>query len=91
MGADDKNQNIIGPVLRTMRVEAGLSQEQLAAKIQVQGWDLSRAGLSKIESRLRRVNDAELLVLSRVLGCDLKDLYPSRVNGLRDVLRQGKP
>lgn len=48
-----------------------------AAKIQVAGWDLSRGGLSKIEAQLRRVNDAELLVLARALGCEVQDLYPS--------------
>jgi transcriptional regulator with XRE-family HTH domain len=84
------NQNIVGPVIRRMRVDAGLSQEKLATKIQVAGWDLSRGGLSKIEAQLRRVNDAELLVLARALGCKVQDLYPGRVRGLRDVLRQGQ-
>ena len=80
-------QNIVGPVVRRLRMEAGLSQEALAAKIQVAGWDLTRAGLSKIESRLRRVNDAELLVLARVLKCGVADLYPPRIQNLAKVLR----
>jgi transcriptional regulator with XRE-family HTH domain len=88
MGAN-KNQNIIGPVVRRMRVEAGLSQEQMAGKIQVAGWDLSRGGLSKVEAQLRRVNDAELLVLAQVFKCPVQDLYPKRVKGLGEVLRQG--
>jgi transcriptional regulator with XRE-family HTH domain len=86
----DKNQNIVGPVIRSMRMDAGLSQEKLALKVQLSGWDLSRGGLSKIEAQLRRVNDAELLVISRALGCEIQDLYPKRVSGLRDVLRQGR-
>ena len=65
-----------------------MSQEALAARIQVKGWDLSRGGLSKIEAKLRRVNDAELLVLSRALGCEVADLYPRRVKGIAQVLRQ---
>lgn len=71
-------------------METGLSQEELAAKLQLEGWDLSRAGVSKIESRLRRVNDAEVLMLSKVLRCPLESLYPraSRQQVL-DVLRQG--
>jgi len=67
---------------------AGLSQEALAAKLQVAGWDLTRGGLSKIESRLRRVNDAELLVLARVLKCTITDLYPARPGDLSPVLKQ---
>ncbi|NWK54978.1 helix-turn-helix transcriptional regulator [Verrucomicrobiaceae bacterium N1E253] len=86
----ENHKNVVGPVIRRMRVEAGLSQEKLAAKIQVAGWDLSRGGLSKIEAQLRRVNDAELLVLARALKCEVGDLYPNRVKGLSDVLRQGR-
>jgi len=36
------------------------------------------------------VNDAEVLVLARVLGCQMADLYPRRVTKLREVLRQGR-
>lgn len=64
--------------------------DRLAAKLQLAGWDLSRAGLSKIEAGLRRVNDAETWMLARVLGCPLPDLYPARANGVLAVLRQGR-
>ena len=84
------NQNLIGPQVRRLRMEAGLSQEAFAAKLQVAGWDISRAGLSKIESRLRRVNDAELYLLAKVLGCELAGLFPNRPSGIKDVLRQGR-
>ncbi len=69
---------------------AGLSQEALAARLQVAGWDITRAGLSKIESRIRRVNDAEVLVLARVLKCDLKDLFPPKSRDVARVLRQAR-
>jgi transcriptional regulator with XRE-family HTH domain len=84
------NQNLIGPQVRRLRMEAGFSQEAFAAKLQVAGWDVSRAGLSKIESRLRRVNDAELYLLAKVLGCELAGLFPDRPVGIKDVLRQGR-
>jgi len=51
---------------------------------------LSRAGLSKIEAGLRRVNDAELWMLAKVLACTLSDLFPVRPKGLARVLRQGR-
>ena len=77
-------QNLVGPVVRKLRMEAGLSQEALAARLQVAGWDLSRGGLSKIEARLRRVNDAEVLVLARVPGCQVDAAeWPSIVAGFR--------
>ena len=83
-------QNLAGPQVRRLRMAAGLSQEALAAKLQVAGWDLSRAGLSKIEAGLRRVNDAELWMLAKALSCPLADLFPLRPKGLLHVLRQGR-
>ena len=83
------SKNIVGPQVRRLRTQAGLSQDALAAKLQMAGWDLSRAGLSKIEAGLRRVNDAELWMLAKVLSCGLAELYPAKIKALRDVLRQG--
>lgn len=90
MEQKSRKQNVVGPVVRKLRMAAGLSQEALAAKLQVGGWDLSRAGLSKIEAGLRRVNDAELWVLAHALCCGITDLYPPRPKGLLEVLRQGR-
>lgn len=64
-----------GRNVRKLRVSSGLSQEELAARLQIHGWDLSRAGLSKIEAGLRLVIDAEILILSSALGCQLVDLF----------------
>lgn len=83
-------QNLVGPQVRRLRTEAGLSQEALAAKLQLAGWDLSRGGLSKIEACLRRVNDAELWVLAKALSCPMADLFPARPKSLVTVLRQGR-
>ena len=84
------SQNLVGPQVRRLRTEAGLSQEAFAAKLQLTGWDLSRGGLSKIEAGLRRVNDAELWVLAKALSCQLTDLYPARPKRITEVLRQGR-
>lgn len=83
-------KNLVGPVIRRLRMAAGLSQEALAAKLQVAGWDITRGGLSKIEVRLRRVNDAELLLLAKVLKCTMTELYPARPGDLSLVLRQAR-
>ena len=85
-----RNQNLIGPQLRRLRMKAGLSQEQLAGRLQVQGWDISRGGVSKIEAKLRLVNDAELWVLARTLSCRLDDLYPTKPETVPVVLRHGR-
>ena len=69
-------QNVVGPQIQRLRVHAGLTQDALAAKCGVAGWDVSRGTLAKIESRVRCVNDAELFVLARVLKTELHALFP---------------
>jgi transcriptional regulator with XRE-family HTH domain len=71
-------QNIVGPQVRRLRYEQGLTQETLAARCGVMGWDLSRATLSKIEAQLRCVTDAELRVLAESLKVGIQDLFPPR-------------
>ena len=85
-----KPRNIIGPFIRELREQKKLTQPMIVAKLNLAGWDISRAGLSKIESRLRRVNDAEFYLLAMVLGCELAGLFPSRPVGIKNVLRQGR-
>ena len=69
-------QNIIGPQVRKLRNERGMSQDQLAAKLQLLGLEMSRAGVSKIEARLRCVSDAELPVIAKALGVEIPSLFP---------------
>jgi transcriptional regulator with XRE-family HTH domain len=73
-----KVQNIVGPQVRRLRYEQGLTQETLAARCGVLGWDLSRATLSKIEAQLRCVTDSELRVLAESLKVGIQDLFPPR-------------
>lgn len=83
-------QNIIGPAVRRIRVEKGLTQDAFAARCQLAGWDLSRETLSKIEAKLRRVNDAEVMMLAKVLGCDIQELFPANFRPVLPVLRHSK-
>jgi transcriptional regulator with XRE-family HTH domain len=58
-------QNIVGPVIRELREKKGLSQAQLAAKLNITGWDISRGTLAKIEAQLRCVADYEIPILAK--------------------------
>ena len=63
-----KPRNIVGPLVRELREKQGLTQAELAAKLNLAGWDLSRETLAKIESQIRWVADFELLYLAEGLG-----------------------
>ncbi len=69
-------RNLVGPQVRRARTQLDLTQEDLAAKLQRAGWDVSRASLAKIEAQLRWVADAELYLLAEVLGMTMVDLFP---------------
>ena len=55
--------NVVGPQIRKLRNKLDLTQEELAARCQLHGLDISRGTLSQIEARLRRVTDSELFQL----------------------------
>ena len=78
-----ETQNIVGAVIRRLRTERGLSQEQLAAQIQISGLELSRGTLSKIEAGLRCVSDYELPVIAKTLKVGLADLFPPDARGYK--------
>jgi len=69
-----KPRNIVGPILREIRMSKGLTQAELAARLNVSGWDLSRDTLAKIESRARWVADFEIAQLAKVIGLDGPEL-----------------
>jgi len=69
-----EHQNIVGPIIRQLREKKGLTQAQLVAKLNIIGWDLSRATLSKIEAQLRCVTDYEIPVLAISVGIEPADL-----------------
>jgi transcriptional regulator with XRE-family HTH domain len=71
-------QNIVGPQVRRLRDQQDMTQEALAARCNVLGWDLSRGTLSKIEAQLRCVTDSELRILADALRVRLDDLYPPK-------------
>ncbi len=48
----------------------------LAARLQILGWQIDRAGISKIESQLVWVSDFGLLYLSQALRVTVPDLLP---------------
>ena len=67
--------NIVGPSFKEIREEKGLTQEVLAARCNLLGWDISRSTLAKIEVRLRRVKDTEAIILTQALKVNISRLY----------------
>ena len=70
----DGRCNICGERIRKKRIELGLSQTQLAAKIQIAGLPLEQMAISRIETGKRVVADFELPIIAGVLEITVYDL-----------------
>jgi len=66
--------NLISQNLRRLRRERGMSQEALAAQMQLLGVDINQRLISKIERNERFVKDFELVCFCRVLNITERDL-----------------
>ena len=70
-------QNAVGPKIRHLRYQQGLTQNELSARIGLLGWDISRATLSQIEAQLRCVTDFELVCIAKALRVSADDILPA--------------
>ena len=62
-------KNIVGKRVQEAqhKFRPSLSQEELAVRLELDGWKISRGTLSKIEVGIRQVTDFEVMVLARTL------------------------
>jgi transcriptional regulator with XRE-family HTH domain len=67
--------------VRKLRTNKGWTQNQLALKLQLFGWDTSRESVTRLENQSRRVPDLELFVVAKILGVKADDLFPRNLRG----------
>ena len=67
-------KNICGERVHEARRRLKLSQEQLAARLQVSGINIERDSISRIEIGTRFVADYELAALAKILGVGVEYL-----------------
>lgn len=70
----DGKCNASGQKIGELREAAGISQEELAAKLQLAGLNINQKAVSRIETGDRVVPDFELLFFSEVLGVPITSL-----------------
>ncbi len=70
-------KNIIGPAVRALRKARGLTQKQLAAQLQLAGYDCTDLTILRIENGTRFVPDYELKALAQVLDVSYQTLLDS--------------
>ncbi len=69
--------NASGQAIRKHREALGLSQEQLAAKLQLAGLNINQKAISRVETGERVVPDFELIFFSEALDVPICTLLES--------------
>ncbi|MEG0824599.1 MAG: helix-turn-helix transcriptional regulator [Oscillospiraceae bacterium] len=68
----DKN---MGGNLRRLRKARGLTQEQVAAQLQVAGCDTTRAVYSRYETGELNIKVGDLVALRHIFRCEYEDFF----------------
>lgn len=70
----DGRNNLCGKKVASLRSIMGISQRELADRLQIIGLDIDKNAVQRIESGKRFVTDIELKALSNVLNLSIDDL-----------------
>ena len=67
--------NVVGNYIKEIREKQGLTQEQLAIRIEMAGWQIDRFVVSKIERGDRQVSDFEAQLIAKALKVSIANLF----------------
>lgn len=70
----DGRNNLCGEKIASLRSKIGISQRELADRLQIAGLDIDKNAVQRIEAGKRFVTDIELKVLSKVLELSVDEL-----------------
>ncbi len=65
----------LGCQIRCLREKSCLTQEQLSAKLQVCGCDITRSALAKIEVGQRHLYPDEIKLIKEILGVSFDEIF----------------
>ena len=68
-------EKAIGNNIKNLRENAGITQEQLSTRLQVNGCDITRSALAKIEVGQRHLYPDEILLIKQLLKVSFDDIF----------------
>ena len=72
---DGSKQNMVGPRIRELRLERGITQKALSEKLETLAVYVCRGSISRIEEQRRTVTDIELAGIAEVLQVNVSELF----------------
>lgn len=65
----------IGRNIRRIREKAGMTQDTLAAKLQLRGCDITRSAVAKIEVGQRHLYPDEIILIKEILAAEYDEIF----------------
>lgn len=65
----------LGAHIRALRIQRGWTQEQMTARLQLNGCDLTRGSYAKIEAGIQHISASQLLAVADVLQTSIDALF----------------
>lgn len=72
-------EKAVGNNIRLLREKQKLTQEQLAARLQVNGCDITRSAVAKIEVGQRHLYPDEIILLKKILNVSYEDIFETDI------------
>ena len=63
--------------IQRVRIDKGLTQDQLVAKMQIHGSSMSRSTLANIEAGNRNIKATDLKIIKELLGVSYQEFFAS--------------
>ncbi len=70
----DGRNNICSRKIASIRKELNISQRSLADKLQIEGLDIDKNAVQRIEAGKRFVTDIEIVIISKALNITVEEL-----------------
>ncbi len=70
-----KIESTVGNNVRILREKYGITQEQLAAKLQIYGCDITRSAVAKIEVGQRHLYPDEIFLIRKILSVKYDEFF----------------
>lgn len=70
-----KIEKRIGRNIRMLRERAGLTQDYVATKLQINGCDITRSAVAKIEVGQRHLYPDEIILLKQILNVEFEEIF----------------
>lgn len=72
---DGQKQNMVGPRIKQLRLEKGMTQKTLAERLETLAVCVCRGSISRIEEQKRTITDIELAGIAEVLQVDISEFF----------------